>query len=167
MSPGLVLENAAPDDLAALASLEARCHSHPWPEAHFRQAIGDERTLLLVLREARRRDEAGRGILAFLCLQTVADEAHVHDLAVEPGRRRRGLGRRLLRLGLDLAWRRGAETAFLEVRRSNEAALALYTAEGFEALAVRRDYYANPREDALVLRREAPGRARREGPREP
>jgi ribosomal-protein-alanine N-acetyltransferase len=149
----VVLERAEPEDVPALARLEGRCHSHPWPEGHFRGALSEEGTRLLVLRDPRRRAAVDRGIEAYLCMQLVLDEVHVHNLAVRPDRRRLGLGRALLRLGLDLAARRGATSAFLEVRAGNEDALALYGAAGFEPLAVRRAYYAHPPEDALVLRR--------------
>jgi [ribosomal protein S18]-alanine N-acetyltransferase len=70
---------------------------------------------------------------------------------VAADRRREGLGRWLLGFALDRARRRGAERAFLEVRRSNEAALGLYRVLGFRLLAERRDYYRDPGEDALIL----------------
>jgi [ribosomal protein S18]-alanine N-acetyltransferase len=56
-----------------------------------------------------------------------------------------------MELVLDLARRRGAVAAFLEVRRSNHAALGLYQGLGFQVLTTRRNYYAHPTEDALVM----------------
>jgi ribosomal-protein-alanine N-acetyltransferase len=80
---------------------------------------------------------------------------HIHTLAVSPLARGRGLGRRLLGRVLDLGARRGASSAFLEVRQSNWAALALYRSFGFDVILVRRGYYERPREDALVLQKTA------------
>ena len=76
------------------------------------------------------------------------DELHINSLAVDPAWRRRGLARRLLVSVLGDAVASGAQSATLEVRRSNEAARALYEGLGFKVDGVRRDYYQHPREDA-------------------
>jgi len=83
--------------------------------------------------------------------QTVVDEMHIHNLAVDPARQGRGLGRRLLELSLAVGARRGAQRALLEVRQSNWSAQRLYRSLGFQGVAVRRGYYAHPAEDALLL----------------
>jgi [ribosomal protein S18]-alanine N-acetyltransferase len=82
-----------------------------------------------------------------------ADECHILNLCIHPQWRRQGLGRRLLRRLLALARERGADTAFLEVRVSNDAARGLYAAEGFCEIGTRREYYPSRhgREDAVVL----------------
>ncbi|HLA79502.1 MAG TPA: ribosomal protein S18-alanine N-acetyltransferase [Vicinamibacteria bacterium] len=143
------LEAACPDDLAALVALERRCHSHPWSDQAFRNAIDDAQALVLVLRGA-----GARAIVAYGVFQMVADELHIHNLAVAPEQRGRGLGRRLLALVLTMASRRGGRTAHLEVRASNQAALGLYRAAGFRTVGVRRGYYDSPREDAVLLSKE-------------
>ena len=105
----------------------------------------------------RRRDEPGtpeRGILGYCVIETVADEVHVHNLAVRPEARGGGVGRRLLEVGLAMAGRRGARVALLEVRESNQAAIELYRSLGFVAVGTRRNYYSQPLEDALLLRKE-------------
>jgi ribosomal-protein-alanine N-acetyltransferase len=105
------------------------------------------------MRTADRGAAQGRRIVAYVAFQTVADEVHVLNLAVRGDLRRRGLGRRLLRLVSELGLRRGAEVVWLEVRRGNQAGIGLYLAEGFEQTGLRRGYYANPEEDAVVLRK--------------
>ena len=75
------------------------------------------------------------------------------NLAIVPESRRRGLGSFLLRLAMDLAARRGAREAFLEVREGNLAARALYRSAGFTEAGRRSGYYTRPSEDALLLRR--------------
>lgn len=84
-------------------------------------------------------------------LEVLVPESELHSLAVLPGKRRRGLGAALLKSALSAARKRGATEMFLEVRRSNQAAIALYERAGFAALSVRRGYYSHPREDALVM----------------
>jgi ribosomal-protein-alanine N-acetyltransferase len=146
------LEAATDDDGPALLALERLCFSQPWTVQHFRDAMADpEVGLILVLRGVAPPDDPGRGVLAYCSFQTVVDEMHIHNLAVDPARRGRGLGRRLLELSLTLGARRGAERALLEVRQSNWAAQRLYRSLGFRGVAVRRGYYTHPSEDALVL----------------
>ncbi len=150
------LEPADEDDVAALATLERETFTHPWSARNFRDAVlTPDRGRVVVLR-APIADRV-RGIRAYCIYQTVLDELHIHNLAVDPGARGQGVGRWLLRTVLALAARRGVTTALLEVRRSNWAALRLYRSLGFETISVRRDYYASPREDALVLRKQGLG----------
>ena len=150
--PPCALEAATDEDVPALLALERLCFSQPWTARNFRDAMADpERGLVLVLRGPAPRDDAGRGLLAYCSFQTVVDEMHIHNLAVDPAHQGRGLGRRLLELSLALGARRGAERALLEVRQSNWAAQRLYRSLGFQGVAVRRGYYAHPSEDALVL----------------
>jgi [ribosomal protein S18]-alanine N-acetyltransferase len=78
---------------------------------------------------------------------------------VRPEYRGGGLGRRLLAIALTLGERRGARVALLEVRASNRPAIELYRSMGFAPVAVRRNYYSQPSEDALVLRKDGLGDA--------
>jgi [ribosomal protein S18]-alanine N-acetyltransferase len=88
---------------------------------------------------------------AFCAFWRVADQAHINNLAVRPELRQRGLGSRLLAAIIVEAARLGARTLTLEVRRSNIAAQRLYKRAGFTEEAVRKSYYTQPVEDALVL----------------
>jgi ribosomal-protein-alanine N-acetyltransferase len=150
----LIADAATEDDLEALLTLERACYSHPWTERNFMAELSHpERGRVLTLRDPRRSFEADRGICSYLAFQVVEQEVHILNLAVAPTERRRGLARFMLELVLDLAGRRGASEALLEVRASNEAALRLYRSLGFDQLMRRRDYYRQPREDAIVLRK--------------
>jgi ribosomal-protein-alanine N-acetyltransferase len=148
VSVELALEPAQADDLRAITALERACYSHPWSEASLRQAISNEqRYRALVLRAP------DRAVRAYCIVQRVADELHVHNLAVTEAARRRGLARRLLAHVLEEARHSGARLALLEVREGNRAARALYGALGFEEVGHRRGYYASPTEDAILLRK--------------
>jgi ribosomal-protein-alanine N-acetyltransferase len=150
----LFLDSATAADVPELLALERQSFTHPWSEGNFREVVADPSPVTaLVLRESR--GEGRTAVVAYCICQLVADELHILDLVVAAERRRQGLGRWLLGFALERAGRRGAARAFLEVRRSNEAALGLYRALGFRLLAERRDYYRDPGEDALVL--EKPG----------
>jgi ribosomal-protein-alanine N-acetyltransferase len=82
----------------------------------------------------------------------VADEMHVHNVAIEPAARRQGLARALLEEALFTAREAHVRVAHLEVREGNQPALALYAGLGFEVAGRRPGYYESPREDALLLR---------------
>ena len=81
----------------------------------------------------------------------VGGELQVDNLVVEPMHRRQGIGQQLMKHALREAFRRGATSTVLEVRMSSEAARALYQALGFIEVGRRKDYYVNPREDALTM----------------
>lgn len=147
-----MVELASAEDLEALLDLERRSYSHPWGLRDFEGELEAPGGLFLLVREARAARGADRGVRAYCAFRAVAQEMHIMNLTVAPGSRGRGLGRFLLRLALDLGARRGAREAFLEVRESNAAALALYQGAGFGLVGRRPDYYRVPREDALLLR---------------
>lgn len=152
---GLVVEAATAEDLEALLELERRSYSHPWTQRNFEGELAARgHGLLLVVREALAAGASDRGLRAYCALQVVAGEMHVLNLTVAPESRLSGLGRFLLGLALDLARRRGARAAFLEVREGNAPARALYGAAGFSEAGRRRGYYHRPAEDALLLRRD-------------
>ncbi len=135
-------DSADADELARLALEEP---GPTWSAAHFQAACAAERGRHVIVARGP------LGLLAFCALACAADEVEVHNLAVRPDARRQGLGRALLRHALTLGRARGARRAFLEVRAGNKAARALYAACGFALDGRRRDYYSEPREDALLL----------------
>jgi ribosomal-protein-alanine acetyltransferase len=137
-------------DLAAIVAIEVESHAAPWTPGNFRDALAAGYGAVL--------GESAATIVAYGVWMFAPGEAQLLNLTVLDVARRQGLARTLLRRFLADAAQRGAQQAFLEVRVSNAAALALYAAEGFMSVARRAGYYpARPldgvREDALVLRR--------------
>ena len=133
-------------DIDAIAALEAESFTNPWP----REQLVWELTNSDVTRIFVVRDEAGV-IISFCLCWVIFDELHINTLAVSPDYRRRGLATLLMQHVLAEAAREGALKATLEVRASNQAALALYERLGFRVTARRPGYYTNPQEDALIL----------------
>jgi len=127
---------------ARLADLHALAFSAPWDVAAFETLLGQAGVFAI---------EALEG---FILIRSVADEAEILTLAVDPAARRRGVGARLVREGAAETAARGATRLFLEVADDNPAALALYARAGFTEAGRRRGYYARPeggRQDALIL----------------
>jgi len=135
---------ASSADLAAVAAIEASAFSDPWSLGAFRAHLDD---LFLVA-------EADGAVIGYLIAWSAEPEAEILNLAVESTARRRGTGRALLREALTRLTTAGVSSVYLEVRRSNVAARAMYAAAGFREAAVRRAYYRAPREDALILVRD-------------
>jgi ribosomal-protein-alanine N-acetyltransferase len=137
------------EDLDAVASLESQCFTNPWTrEMLARELKRSDVTRVYVLRLP------GRRVAAFCACWIIHDELHINTIAVAHDVRRRGFATRLMEHVMADAARAGARRATLEVRRSNEAALAVYGRLGFRVTAVRPRYYTHPEEDALILWRD-------------
>jgi [ribosomal protein S18]-alanine N-acetyltransferase len=140
------IRSGAPADAPALVAIERRSFGDPWSEASFREALRASWSFGLVA-------EAADGIIGYVIAREAAGSGEILNLAVDPPLRRRGIARALLDAGLGALRRRHVQEVYLEVRVSNQAAQALYSAAGFHPVGRRRSYYRNPVEDALVLRR--------------
>lgn len=137
-----------PADLAQVGALERESYQFPWSDQIFADCLRVGYHCVVI--------ETSAGVDGYSVLSMGAGEAHVLNLCVADPLRRRGIGRQLLLAMLRHARDRGIRDAFLEVRRSNRAAIALYHQLGFECVGQRRGYYqaADGREDALVYRLE-------------
>lgn len=143
--PEFVLRPMQEEDLMQVVAIEQSAHAFPWAESTFRECFRVEYHCW-VLSEKQE-------ILGYLIGSIKAKECHIFNIAVRTDRQRQGYGRRLLAAVLYEAKAQGADTAFLEVRVSNEAAIALYRQAGFNEISLRKGYYQSiwGREDAITL----------------
>jgi ribosomal-protein-alanine acetyltransferase len=143
----IVIRELRPSDIEEVAELEQEIFSDPWPQSAFqRETRGEEGSWSRVAVDA----ETGR-VLAYLVAWFVGDEAHLANVAVVPGARRGGLAQELLDDLIEECRRRKGHMVILEVRRSNRAARELYVKNGFYTVMVRRGYYRDNKEDALIM----------------
>lgn len=135
----------AEDDLDRVLQNELRSYAYPWSYGNFLDCLKERKDCRVAEVDGR---IVGHGVLA-----VGAGEAHVLNVCIAPEQQGRGFGRALLAHLLDRARVLGAEMVFLEVRASNRPALELYESMGFNAIAVRRNYYPAPfgHEDAQVM----------------
>lgn len=137
------------DEIDEVLAIEGASFSNPWTRAMYEADLVNREVSHVFIA----RDRTGLAV-AFCSFWIILDELHLNNLAVLPGWRRGGVASQVLTAVLIEARRLGAVRATLEVRRSNDAALRLYSRFGFSSAGVRRGYYTAPDEDALVLWRE-------------
>jgi ribosomal-protein-alanine acetyltransferase len=133
------------DDLDAVVALEQCIHAFPWTRGNFRDSLAVGHAGWL-------RREAGR-IAAFAITMRAVDEEHLLDIGVAPECQRQGCGTQLLAFLCNAARAQGMGRMLLEVRPSNQAAIAFYRHFDFIEIGRRRGYYPAPegREDAIVM----------------
>jgi len=145
LEPSVELLPMTERDLDDVLRIEYRVYSHPWSRANFADSIGSGYSCWVC--------RIGGELVGYFVVMLAVDEAHLLNISVAEQRQRLGFGARLLRQAMKIAQLGGAATMLLEVRPSNEKALALYRHFGFRQIGVRRGYYpaTGGREDALVL----------------
>ena len=130
-----------------VAALEKLCFADPWSENSVASELNNDLALWLVAMN----DDT---VVGYIGSQTVAGETDVMNIAVHPDWRRRGIAQSLIECLVVELKNRGSEALMLEVRASNAPAIALYENLGFRQVGRRPNYYRNPKEDALILRKE-------------
>ena len=135
------------DHVSQIARLEAQCFSDPWSEKSIASELENPLSLWLVAEE---NDQ----VFGYVGSQTVLDESDMMNIAVDPRFRRQGIARALIETLIAELSKMGSRCLRLEVRVSNENARALYARMGFQQLGLRKNYYHNPKEDALILGKE-------------
>ena len=135
------------EHVSQVAQLEAICFSDPWSENSVASELRNPLSLWLVALEG------GKGA-GYIGSQTVLDETDMMNVAVHPDYRRRGIGEALIETLVAQLKARNSRCLTLEVRASNAPAIALYEKLDFAQIGRRKNYYRNPKEDALILRKE-------------
>lgn len=132
------------EDTGRIAELEQLCFSVPWSKKLLEDSANNPFDRGFVL-------ESDGEIQAYAILSIVAGDGEIQRIAVHPDSRRRGLASKLMEAMRAYAIDHGAEGIFLEVRESNEAARNLYKAWGFKVEGIRKGYYKDPKEDAVLM----------------
>lgn len=140
------VEPMRPEDLAVCAAIEQHAPD-PWTETQMAEELSFEGARLFVVR----RGDVIAGLAAF---QLAADEASLNTVTIDPAFRRQGAARALLCGALEALKAEGAAMCFLEVRSQNAPALALYDALGFSRAGLRKRFFTNPPDDAIVMNKE-------------
>ncbi len=132
------------EDVSQVMEIEVECFPTPWHASAYYTELANRSACYVVASNNSQ-------IVGYAGMWIIMDEAHITTLGVAPERRRLKIGEQLLVALLDEALRRGARRATLEVRQRNTAAQSLYRKYGFAAAAIRRAYYTDNRENAVVM----------------
>ena len=136
------------DHLDELVELERICFSTPWSRNMLAEELDNACSAFLVAVDANEK------VVGYAGLQVVLDEGYIANIAVFPEHRRKGVAGQLLQVFMNFAEANRLAFLTLEVRASNAPAIALYEKLGFAQVGLRKNYYRNPKEDALILRKE-------------
>jgi [ribosomal protein S18]-alanine N-acetyltransferase len=134
------------EDLEEVLQIERVSFPVPWSRGLFERELWIPFAKAFIAREIPPDQLVG-----YLCFWLVASETHILNLAVHPRWRRKGIGTRLLRYGIDYCRNKGVQEITLEVRRSNYKAISLYRHLRFQPWGIRRGYYNENGEDAIVM----------------
>jgi [ribosomal protein S18]-alanine N-acetyltransferase len=137
-------------DLDDIERIEHRSYETPWSRSMFAGELAKPASLCLGAFE-------GEELAGYLIVSRYVDAWHVMNIAVSPVFRRRGIATALLERLFELTDDRSQRGYTLEVRRSNTGAITLYKRLGFTERGIRRGYYTDNREDALIMWREPAG----------
>ena len=138
------IRKAKPQDAARICELEAEIFSDPWSERSVRDTVSLTGAMCYVA-------VSDGVVIAYLLGRVIAPEGEIYRIATAPEKRCRGVAYRLLDYAVKCERGHGLETLFLEVRSKNEPALALYRAYGFREMGVRKNYYKDPVDDAIIM----------------
>lgn len=134
----------ATEHIEDILKIEGESNDSPWSRQSFEQEVGHQLSVFIVAR-------VGGKVIGYAGAWVVCDECHITTIAVATEHRGKGLGKRLLIELLARAKEKGAVCATLEVRVSNVSALSMYTSQGFNNAGLRKAYYPNNREDAVIM----------------
>ena len=143
----MIIEKMNAAHVPQIAQLEKFCFSDPWSEKSIESELSCQLSLWFVALE-------WETVVGYVGSQTVIDESDMMNIAVHPDYRRRGIAEKLIHALVSALGEKGSHGLSLEVRASNAPAIALYEKLGFTQVGLRKNYYRNPREDALILRKE-------------
>ncbi|MCL2366931.1 MAG: ribosomal protein S18-alanine N-acetyltransferase [Oscillospiraceae bacterium] len=167
----LIIDAATSDDALRLLEIEQESILPPWTHESLLSEICNKDTFFAVARclndgDQKSKDSAAQydiraaktaahfriGIIGFVVLRKMGDDGELLQIAVDKDARRAGLADMLMGKALQYARNHRLQSIFIEVRRSNMAAIALYEKHGASALRIRKDYYTDPVEDAIMMR---------------
>lgn len=134
-------------DIPYVGAIERQSFSNPWPESSFLGEIENESISFPFVIVYKPEEK----VIGYLIYWKIGEEAQISNVAVHPDWRGRGIGERVIREILELMKKQGVRYVVLEVRPSNQVARSLYHKLGFEVIGVRKGYYKNPPENALIM----------------
>ncbi len=146
MTDNIILKCADKNCIEAISEIEKACFSDPWSENAIAEFISyPENTILCAF--------CGYTLCGYISESHVLDEIQIANVAVSKEYRRQGIASLLIETMINKCYSQNVAFVTLEVRKSNTPAINLYTNYGFKAEGLRKNYYKNPNEDAIIMNR--------------
>ncbi len=140
----MIIEKMNYEHLVEVMRIERESFTHPWSEESFKAELGKATSHLFVALD-------NSEVVGYAVLETVLDEGSLLIIAVDEKYRRKGVAKMLYSQLETIAKEKELSFITLEVRVSNEGAINFYDSLGFEKIAVRKNYYSKPTEDAVLM----------------
>ena len=131
-------------DLPQIVAIDWESFTEPWTYSTLLKELENENSVFELV-------DFGFVVVGYCLLRITGDDCEIQRMAVDRSQRRIGIADLLMTSMLNNAKEKGLNTVFLEVRSSNEAAIALYKKHGFSEINIRENYYAKPVEDAIIM----------------
>lgn len=144
----LIIRQAEEKDIAAIEKLEQVCFTDPWSYDSLEQDILRNKLAFYIVAEVERE------VCGYVGIWNIIDEGHITNVAVSPDYRRKHIASNMLDVLIASCEEAGVERFTLEVRAGNEPAKALYAGKGFKEMGLRKGYYQDNGEDAIIMWRE-------------
>lgn len=141
----VIIRQADVSDVDDIYEIEKLCFPDPWSRDALVYEMTENPRAFYVVAELEEK------VVGYAGLWWIGDEGHITNVAVKPGYRHRHIGQGIISVMVDFTTKEGMMHHTLEVRKSNEAAINLYKKFGFEVEGVRKEYYANNKEDAVIM----------------
>lgn len=141
------IRNMKEEDLEIVSKIESSSIKTPWKKESFKEALNDKNTMMIV-------SAAGNKVKGYAVVWLSKEEASLSNIAVDKEFRRLNIGTSLLKYIKNELLKLNIKELYLEVRKSNDAAINLYKKNGFKIVGERKNFYENPREDALLMKLE-------------
>ncbi|MCI5687055.1 MAG: ribosomal protein S18-alanine N-acetyltransferase [Emergencia sp.] len=141
----MILRKGVPGDVDQMEILEQQCFSVPWSKDSLLYELAENPLALYVVAEVEGR------VAGYVGVWTIVDEGHITNVAVSPDFRGRHIGMALIDTMIDVTEKQGVKSYTLEVRASNAPAIGLYKKFGFVSEGLRKGYYEDNGEDAIIM----------------
>ena len=144
MNSNLVIRKMTNEDVPFVAAIEKETFSMPWSESSFKDALANAENIYMVA-------EVDGNIAGYCGMWKSFNEGQIYNMCVRKDMRKNGIGEKLFCAFLEEGIKKGMTAFTLEVRAGNKGAVALYEKCGFENVGTRKNFYDNPKEDAIIM----------------
>ena len=141
------IRKAKTNDITAIASIEQQQFPHPWKKSYLTDELSHDISYFYAAKDILANQVAG-----YIIFWIVEDQLELHKIVTAENYKRKGIGKKLFLFMLEIAKQKKVKEIFLEVRKSNTEAIKFYESFHFELAGIRKDYYHDPMEDALIYR---------------